>query len=82
MSKPTYSVGTTALRPHNPFTTATVTLPDTSASGVSCAGMFTVQQGLMTQGDEFLVLTADGSVRRARLNAERSRPGVLFVDYL
>jgi hypothetical protein len=73
-SNPTYSVGTTAIRPRNPFN-VTVTLPDSDADGNN-ANTFSALQGVMTKGNQVLCKMQDGSLRWHRIDAERSRNGV------
>ena len=77
-SNPTYSIGTTALRPVNP-TTATVILPDTDADGNSCAFGFSAHQMVMRTGNQVLCKRADGSLVWYTMDAERSKPGLIYV---
>jgi hypothetical protein len=78
-SNPTYSIGTTALRERNPFTTATVILPDTDADGNTCAQSFTALQMVMRAGNQVLVKKPDGALAWCTIDAERSRPNLIYV---
>ena len=77
-SNPTYSVGTTAIREKNPFAPV-VTLPDTDADGNTCAQTFTALQMVMKSGNQVLCKRADGSQAWFTLDAERSRPNLIYV---
>jgi len=80
-TNPTFSIGTTALRARNPFTTATVILPDTDADGNTCAQSATATQMVMRTGNQILCKNPDGSLTWHRFDAERSRPsaGLYYV---
>jgi hypothetical protein len=79
-TNPTYSVGTTALRERNPFTTATVVLPDIDADGnTALAGGFSSLQMVMKTGNQILCKQADGSLRWYQIDAERSKPNLIYV---
>ena len=78
-SNPTYSVGTTALKERNPFTTATVILPDIDADGNTCAQTFTALQMVMKNGNQILCKGPDGALRWHVIDAERSRPNLIYV---
>jgi hypothetical protein len=77
-TNPTFSVGTTALRPVAP-TTATVILPDTDADGNTCAFSFTSHQMVMRTGNQVLCKRADGSLAWYTIDAERSKPNLIYV---
>jgi hypothetical protein len=77
-TNPTFSVGTTALRPRNPFNVV-VTLPDIDADGNTAAQTFTALQMVMRSGNQLLCKMQDGSLRWHRIDAERSRNGLYYV---
>jgi len=77
-TNPTYSIGTTAIREKNPFNVV-VTLPDIDADGNTCAQTFTALQMVMRTGNQVLCKRADGSQAWYTIDAERSRPNLIYV---
>jgi hypothetical protein len=78
-TNPTYSVGTTGYRARNPFN-VTVTLPDTDADGNTAAQTFTALQMVMKNGNQLLCKRQDGSLAWFRINAERSKNGLYYLE--
>jgi hypothetical protein len=79
MTTPTYSLGLTGTKAHNPFVPKVITMPDTSASGVSLQTGFGALQGIMQDGDQLLCKHQDGQMRWYRIDAERSSPGNIVL---
>jgi len=79
MTVATFSVATTGYRPGNPFAVKTLIMSDISDAGLTVAGPFSCQQGCMESQDSFLVKRQDGSLRRYRIDAERSFPGYIVL---
>lgn len=75
----TYTTKKTAYRPANPFAINTLVLPDASENNINCSTIGG-QQNIMAMGDSMLVQRQDGSIRRYKMDAERSKPpGLIYM---
>jgi hypothetical protein len=78
MTNPTYSLGLTGTKSHTSFTVKSLSIPDSSASGMAL-NTFQAMAGVMQDGDQLLCKGPDGALRWYTIDAERSTPNNIIL---